>query len=155
MHNVQLASYTFVTAVSFVYLFIAIALVPDWQTLSGAEIQAYFAGPFQRFPILMVPVHLLTIVTTIAAFVIHRHERGTRRLLWWGALATMLVCEVGFSAYFGSSLNPALASGELSDEAAWSTLDRWDSLHNVRTTFILVSLGCLAALPRFEPVKPR
>ncbi|MEO0604387.1 MAG: DUF1772 domain-containing protein [Myxococcota bacterium] len=155
MRNAHLVSYTFVTAVSFVYLFIAIALVPDWQTFSGAEIQAYFAGPFQRFSLLMVPVHLLTIVTTIAAFVIHRHESGTRRLLWWAALVTMLVCEVAFSAYFGSSLNPALASGELSNEVALSTLDRWDSLHNVRTAFILTSLGCLAAIPQFETVEPR
>jgi len=75
-------AFAFVSAVAFIYLFIGIALVPYWQGMSGAEIQAWWAGPFVRFSYIMVPVHLLSIVTIIYGFIIHRKDEFSFRQLW-------------------------------------------------------------------------
>ncbi|MEO0565567.1 MAG: hypothetical protein AAF125_25900 [Chloroflexota bacterium] len=140
------ASYTFIATVAAVYLFIAIAIVPYWQTLSGTEIQAWFGAHFGNFATMMVPVHGLTILTTIALFVVNRKATGTRRVLWLVMLVSMLICEVGFSAYFGAVLNDPLSSGALEADIALATLDQWDTLHVVRTVFIFIALVCLIVL---------
>ncbi len=141
-----IASYTFVTTVAAVYLFIAIAIVPYWQTLSGTEIQAWFSTHFGNFGTMMIPVHGLTILTTIALFVVNRKAAGSHRVLWLVMLVSMLICEVGFSAYFGAVLNDPLSSGVLAGDVALATLDQWDSLHIVRTIFIFIALICLITL---------
>lgn len=136
-------SFTFVTAISFVYLFIATSIVPYWQTLSGTEIQMWFQDHFGRFATLMVPVHLLSIITTITAFVMHRRERGLHRILWLVALITLLICQFFNFVVYGANFNPALSSGTREASAALELLDQWDFYHVIRTLAICLSLICL------------
>ena len=131
-------AFTFVSGVAFIYAFIAVALVPYWQELSGSEIQDWWSGPFTLFSTIMVPLHLLSIVSMVYAFIVNRKSNG--KFLWWIAMITLLVCQ-GFNfGLHGPVYNPALQSGVLEAQDALATFDRWDFYHSVRTVAVLISL---------------
>lgn len=147
-------SYTFVAANVAVYLFLMIAIVPYWQGLSGTEIQDWFSDHFGRFAYLMVPVHLLAIGTTIAAYRTHRGGDQTTRRLWLVALVTLLISQAFNFTIFGFDFNPSLQTGTLEPTEALDTLDDWDLFHKVRTAFVVISLSCLATLSSRAPTEP-
>ena len=134
-----LLSYVSIVTVAGVYLFIASALVPYWQGLSGTEIQDWFAGPFARFAYMMILVHLMSIGTTIWAFLLHRRSEQPLGMLWLVALVTLMICQVFNFTLFGGNYNLALQSGALDPEVALQTMDNWDFFHKVRTASVCVS----------------
>ena len=144
-------AFTFVSAVAFIYLFISIALVPYWQTLSGTEIQAWWSGPFSRFSYLMVPVHILSIVTSIYAYLIHRKENRPLNLLWLFALITLLICQAFNFGLYGSDYNPALQSGTLEASEALEIFDKWSFYHHIRTASVCVSMVLLVFIGIKKP----
>ena len=130
-------SHTFILIVAAVYLFLETAIVPYWHDLSGVDLQAWFAGPFQRFAIMMVPVHLLSILTTVIALILLRKSPHLRLMSL--ACITLLICQ-GFNfTLFATELNPALQSGMLSDNEAKLVLQSWSLWHDVRTAAVVVS----------------
>ncbi|MDY8134342.1 hypothetical protein [Aquimarina sp. 2201CG5-10] len=133
-------AFTFVSAVAFIYLFIAIGFVPYWQELDGFQIQIWFSGPFNRFSYLMIPVHLLSIITMIGAYRLHKNTRGNLKKLWFLSLVTLLICQMYNFTLFSFVYNPALQSGILEPLIALKTLDNWGFHHNVRTFFVWISL---------------
>ncbi|MEM7033608.1 MAG: hypothetical protein AAF629_28930 [Chloroflexota bacterium] len=142
-------SFTLIAAISFVFLFIATAIVPYWQGLSGIEIQAWFMDHFGRFSYLMVPVHFLSIITMIIAYIMHRKDETKR--LWLLALITFLICQFFNFFVYGPNFNPALSSGTLDPAVALATLDQWDFYHVIRTISVcisLVSLGIISIVSR-------
>ena len=136
-------SFTFVTAIAFIYLLISIALVPYWQALSGIEIQAWWSGPFARFSYLMVPLHLLSIFTSVYANSLHRKEGQALRLIWLFALITLLICQAFNFGLHGSIYNPALQSGTLGASEALEIFDNWSFYHHIRTASVCVSMTLL------------
>ena len=135
-------AFTFVSAVSFIYLFIAIALVPYWQELSGPEIQSWWAGPFTWFSNIMIPLHLLSIITIIYAFIVN--GKGSKdKFLWLMALITLLVCQGFNMGLHGPVYNPELQSGVLEAKVALATFDDWDFYHTVRTIAVIISMTSL------------
>ncbi|MEM9844467.1 MAG: hypothetical protein AAF965_06680 [Pseudomonadota bacterium] len=137
-------SFIFVVTIAAVFLFIAIALVPYWQGLSGAAVQDWFAGPFNRFSFMMVPAHFLSMAALGTAYFLHRKTVWRRLFLF--ALVALLFCQAFNFTLYGAVLNPALQSQALSDEEALATLDRWDFFHNIRTLGVIVSAVTLAAI---------
>ncbi|MEM6395590.1 MAG: hypothetical protein AAF741_04525 [Bacteroidota bacterium] len=141
-YTTHIFALTFVSAVAFIYVFIAIALVPYWQELSGTEIQSWWSGPFTRFSNIMVPIHFLSIITTIYAFIKNRKD-ADNKTLWVIALITLLICQ-GFNfGLFGGVYNPALQSGVLEAQQALTTFEDWDLYHTLRTISVCVSLVAL------------
>ncbi|WP_298539189.1 DUF1772 domain-containing protein [uncultured Aquimarina sp.] len=141
-----LLAFAFVAAVTFVYLFITIALVPYWQELSGIEIQTWWFGPFTRFSYMMVPVHLLSIITIIIAYRAHRNEEGLIKKLWVLALVTLLICQAFNFSIFAFDFNPSLQSGTLEEVTALETFDNWDFYHLIRTLSVCISLITLIVI---------
>lgn len=131
-------SFVCIIWITAVYVLIELAMVPYWQTLSGAEIQAWFAEPFARFSF-MALIHLLSIITTITAYILHRREAGSPRWLWRIGLVTLLICQ-GFNfGLYGGNFNPALSSGTLAPEAALALFDDWGFYHTIRTAAVCIS----------------
>ena len=139
-------AFTFVSAVAFIYLLISIALIPYWQELTGIEIQAWWSGPFTRFSYLMVPVHLLSIATSIYAYIQHRKEKRPLNLLWLFALVTLLICQAFNFGLYGSVYNPALQSGTLEASEALEIFDKWSFYHHIRTASVGVSMVLLIVI---------
>jgi hypothetical protein len=137
-------SFVFSTTIAAVFLFLATALVPYWQDMSGAEVQSWFAGPFTRFSTMMVPTHFLSIATLALAVFLHRK---TGQLPWLVfAFAALLVCQ-GFNfTLYGAVLNPALQSQNLPAEEALATLDRWAVFHIIRSAAICLCVVSLFAV---------
>lgn len=134
-------AFVFSTTIAAVFLFLATALVPYWQGMSGVEVQSWFAGPFARFSTMMVSTHFLSIATLGLAVFLHR-KTGLFLLLIFGFTA-LLVCQ-GFNfTLYGAVLNPALQSQDLSAEEALATMDRWTFFHVARTAAICL---CVVAL---------
>jgi hypothetical protein len=141
-----LLAFIFNLTVAAVFLFIAIGLVPYWQELSGTEIQAWFAGPFTRFSYMMIFVHLMSIGTTIWAFVLHRHSEKPLGTRWLVALVALLICQAFNFTLFGANYNLALQSGTLEAAVALQTLDNWDFFHRLRTASVCISVVAMAAI---------
>ncbi|MEM8905726.1 MAG: anthrone oxygenase family protein [Actinomycetota bacterium] len=140
------AALVFVVTNAAVYVFLAVAIVPYWQTLDGIEIQDWFADQFGRFSWMMVPVHLAAIVTTVVAFRRRRSSSG----LWLVALIGLLASQTFNFTIYAVGLNPDLSSQELSAADALDTLDTWGALHLVRTALVVVAALALAAITATE-----
>ena len=138
-------AFTFVSAVAFIYLFIAVGFVPYWQELDGIEVQKWWSGPFNRFSYLMIPTHLLSIVTMIIAYRVHRNEKVNIKL-WFSSLITLLICQVFNFTIFSFNYNPTLQSGTLEPSVALETVDNWDFYHTIRTFSVWVSLISLITI---------
>ncbi|MEM9001740.1 MAG: hypothetical protein AAGB24_15880 [Bacteroidota bacterium] len=140
-------SFTFVTAITIIYLFISIVLIPYWQGLSGSEIQEWWGDFFTRFPYLMVPVHLLSMITILIAFAIHlKQEKSIKRTWWLIALLTLFICQAFNFALHGTVYNPALQSGLLEPKEALVVFDNWAFYHNLRTLAVCISLVFLIGI---------
>lgn len=139
-------TFTFVSAIAFIYLFIAVGLVPYWQQLSGIEIQAWWSEHFVKFGFLMIFIHLLSIITGVYAYRLHRKEEKEIKRLWLVGLITLLICQAFNFVLYGGFYNAALMSGTLEPQIALDTFDNWDFYHKVRTAFVLVSLGALIVI---------
>ncbi|MEL6255864.1 MAG: DUF1772 domain-containing protein [Bacteroidota bacterium] len=145
-HRAYIFAFTFVTAIAFIYLLISIALIPYWQELSGIEIQAWWSGPFSRFPYLMVPLHVSSIVVSIYAYRLHRKEERPLKLIWLFALLSLLICQAFNFGLHGSIYNPALQSGTLEASEALEVFDKWAFYHHIRTLSVCVSMILLIYL---------
>ncbi|MEM8859377.1 MAG: hypothetical protein AAGD96_13705 [Chloroflexota bacterium] len=137
-------SFTFIAAISFVYIFIATAIEPYWQTLDGFEIQQWFVDHFGRFATLMVPVHFASIISIITAFILHRNDPTKR--LWLVALITLLICQFFNFVVYGGNFNVALSSGTLDPAVALDTLDQWGFYHIIRTVSVCISMVTLGII---------
>ncbi|MEM7341349.1 MAG: hypothetical protein AAF467_22020 [Actinomycetota bacterium] len=147
-------SHLFIVTNAAVYLFLAIAIVPYWQTLSGDEIQVWFADHFGRFAVMMVPVHLLAITTTIAAAILSRRRDRAERALWIVVLVGLLASQAFNFTLFAVVLNPDLTSQTLTATEALDTLDAWDTYHIIRTILVLISAIAMVILTARTP-RPR
>ena len=73
-NTVYILTFIFVSAIAFIFLFIAVGMVPFWQQLSGIEIQAWWTDHFVKFGFLMIFIHLLSIISTIYAYNVHSKQ---------------------------------------------------------------------------------
>ena len=136
----------FIVTNTAVYLFLAVAIVPYWQTLSGTETQQWFAEHFDRFATMMVPVHLLAITTTIAAAIVSRRRWEGEGRLWIVILVGLLASQAFNFSLFAVDLNPDLSSQTLTAAEALDTLDDWDTYHRVRTLLVVPSAIAIVIL---------
>ncbi|MEM9001413.1 MAG: hypothetical protein AAGB24_14215 [Bacteroidota bacterium] len=139
-------SLIFVAALTFLYLFIKIVLTPYWQELSGTELQIWWAGPFVRFSYVMWPVHLLSALTIITAYVLHFKEKKIIKIWWLLALIALFICQAFNFGVLGFVYNPSLQPGTLDAEVALKMFDNWDFYHTLRTIFICLSLFSLSVI---------
>ena len=139
-------AFAFTSAVSFIFLFLAVGMVPYWQELSGVDIQSWWSDPFTNFPPIMVPIHLISIFAMIYAFAKHRKGGPSRRSWWIVSLISLLACQVINFTLHGAVFNPALQSGSLSAAEALETFDEWVFYHNIRTVFACISLTALIVI---------
>lgn len=134
-----------ITTLTAVYLFIGIAIIPFWQTLSGIEIQVWFRDHFVRFPTMMNLVHILSTISMTACYIVFRKSDKRTHLLALTALIFLILCEATYPLIYADA-NAALSSVELSPEEALTTLDGWTYWHPIRTLFTGITLLCLGIM---------
>ena len=143
----------FIAFLSAVYLFIAISIIPFWQTLNGIEIQTWFADHFGRFPVMMIPVHILCIVLVITGYTLHRKHKTDMPALWLLTLISLVLCEATTPIFFVTA-NASLSSAVLPAAEGLQMLDDWSWWHNIRTFFVFITLICLGVINNKQLARP-
>jgi Anthrone oxygenase len=113
-------------------LVIGVSLVSFWKSLSPGAFQAWFASYSHLLGRLMIPLGVAGIAITLAAIIAGwRGSMASRRWLLIAAVSTVGVM-VTYPLFFEGA-NAAFRRGGLSDAAARSLLDRWETWHWLRT----------------------
>ena len=136
-----------VTSIAAVFLFLATAIVPYWSSLDGRALQDWFAGPFTRFSNMMVPLHFASISVGVAAVFLFRGTDLLRPICL--AFLCLFICQALNFFLFGADINPALASGDLSNADVTDEYASWQQWHWVRTVAITLSSLVLAVSALF------
>jgi hypothetical protein len=131
------------------FLFIAVAIVGFWQAATPDVFLSWMSDNFYRFQILMVPLNLVTLLLTIAAFGMAWKSRSSSRLLLGLSAVCIFACTITYPIYFaGANADFLNRSIELPQIA--SAIDTWANWHRLRTVFALAALvfASLGLLPR-------
>jgi hypothetical protein len=121
------------------FLFIALVVVKFWQTVEPDVFLGWMSDHFFRFPTLMVPLNMIALVLTIAAWGTAWKSQLSSRLALGLSTACIFVCTLTFPIYFAGAnaefLNRAIALPQVS-----SAIDTWSTWHWARTGLALSAL---------------
>jgi hypothetical protein len=133
------------------FLFIAFVVVRFWQAVEPDVFLSWMSDHFFRFPALMVPLNMVALLLTIAAFVTAWRSRPTSRIPLGLSVICIFVCTLTYPSYFAGAnaefLNRAIALPLIGD-----AIHTWATWHWVRTGLAIAALTFaswgLLALPR-------
>ncbi|QDZ03051.1 DUF1772 domain-containing protein [Nitratireductor mangrovi] len=114
-------------------LFIALALVAYWKSLSPAAFVDWFAAN-SHFIGRAMPVFILPALLGLAASAWLDWQAPASRWLWLGALAAILAV-LAVTGLFHLPANARIAAGAVAPDDIPALLDRWLWLHVARILF--------------------
>jgi hypothetical protein len=122
------------------FLFIAFVIVKFWQAVEPEIFLTWMQDNFFRFPILMIPLNLISLLATLLAFGLAWKFRPTSRLALGLSLICIFASTVTYPIYFVGANAELLSSGvELSQVSV--ALNTWSNWHWLRTILAIVALG--------------
>ncbi len=129
------------------FLFIALVVVKFWQSAAPEVFLDWMSDNFFRFPTLMVPLNMIALVLTLAAFGTAWKSQPSSRLTLGLSSICIFVCTLTFPIYF-SGANAEFLSRTISLPQISTAIETWATWHWVRTAFaisalIFASLGLL------------
>jgi hypothetical protein len=121
------------------FLFIAFVVVRFWQAVEPDTFLNWMSDHFFRFPALMVPLNMVALLLTIAAFGTAWQSRPISRIpLGLGAVC-IFTCTITYPIYFAGAnaefLNRAIALPQIG-----TAINTWATWHWVRTGLAIVAL---------------
>jgi Domain of unknown function (DUF1772) len=121
------------------FLFIALVIVRFWQTVEPNIFLNWMGDHFFRFPTLMVPMNLISLLLTIAAFGTAWKSQPQSRLPLGLSLICIFICTITFPLYFAGAnaefLNRTLALPQIAD-----AIRTWATWHWFRTGLAISAL---------------
>jgi hypothetical protein len=121
------------------FLFIALVVIKFWQAVEPDVFLSWMSNHFFRFSILMVPLNMIALVLTIAAWGTAWKSQPSSRLAFGLSTACIFVCTLTFPIYFAAAnaefLNRAIALPQVS-----RAIDTWSTWHWARTGLALSAL---------------
>jgi uncharacterized membrane protein len=122
------------------FLFIALVVVKFWQAAEPDIFLAWMNDNFFRFPMLMIPLNMVALLMTIAAFGTAWKSNSSNKLLLGLSLICIFICTSTYSIYFeGANAEFLNRSIELSQVS--SALNSWSNWHWLRTILAIAALG--------------
>jgi uncharacterized membrane protein len=130
------------------FLFIALVVVKFWQAVEPNIFLAWMNDNFFRFPLLMIPLNMVALLMTIAAFGTAWKSNSSNKLLLGLSLICIFICTSTYSIYFEGAnaefLNRSIlvsrrSANELSQVS--SALNTWSNWHWLRTILAIAALG--------------
>jgi uncharacterized membrane protein len=122
------------------FLFIALVEVKFWQAVEPEVFLAWMNDNFFRFPLLMIPLNIISLLMTLIALVTAWKSRPNSRLTLSLSLVCILASTATYFIYFeganGKFLNRSL---ELSQVSA--ALNNWSNWHWLRTILAIAALS--------------
>jgi hypothetical protein len=119
------------------FLFIAFVVVRFWQAVEPNVFLDWMNDHFFRFPMLMVPLNMISLVLTIAAF--GTAWKSQNRLTLGLSSLCILVCTLTFPIYFAGA-NAEFLNRELALSQIATAIDTWATWHWIRTGLAIAAL---------------
>jgi hypothetical protein len=122
------------------FLFIALVVVKFWQAVEPEVFLVWMNDHFFRFPMLMVPLNMVSLLLAIAAFGTTWKVRPHSRLPLGLSLICIFACTITFPIYFAGAnaefLNRTIAIPDIS-----TAIQTWANWHWLRTTLAFMALA--------------
>jgi Domain of unknown function (DUF1772) len=136
------------------FLFIAVVIVGFWRSVAPDVFLNWMSDHFYRFPILMVPLNMVALLLTIAAFGTAWKSRPSSRIPLGLSVVCIFACTLTYQIYFaGANAEFLTRSIELSQIE--NAIDTWATWHWLRTGLTIAALtfaswGLLLPLANIE-----
>jgi hypothetical protein len=121
------------------FLFIALVVVKFWQTVEPEVFLDWMSDHFFRFPTLMVPLNMIALVLTIAAFGTTWKSQPSSRLALGLSSICIFVCTLTFPIYFAGA-NAEFLNRTISLPQISATIATWATWHWLRTGLAISAL---------------
>jgi hypothetical protein len=122
------------------FLFIAFVVVRFWQAVEPDVFLSWMSDHFFRFPALMVPLNMISLLLAIAAFGTAWKSLPQSRLPLGLSLVCIFMCTITFPFYFAGAnaefLNRTLALPQIAD-----AIHTWATWHWLRTGLAISALA--------------
>jgi hypothetical protein len=121
------------------FLFIAFVVVRFWQAVEPDTFLNWMSDHFFRFPALMVPLNMVALLLTIAAFGTAWKSRPASRIPLGLSVICIFACTITYPIYFAGAnaefLNRTIALPLIDD-----AIHTWATWHWVRTGLAITAL---------------
>lgn len=121
------------------FLFIALVVIKFWQAVEPDVFLNWMSDHFFRFPTLMVPLNMISLVFTIAAFGTAWKSRPSSRLTLGISTICIFACTVTFPIYFAGANAEFLARSIALPQIA-PAIATWAIWHWIRTGLAIAAL---------------
>jgi uncharacterized membrane protein len=122
------------------FLFIALVVVKFWQAVEPDIFLAWMNDNFFRFPLLMIPLNMVALLMTIAAFGTTWKSNSNNKLPLGLSLLCILICTSTYSIYFEGA-NAEFMNRSIEISQISSALNTWSNWHWLRTILAIAALG--------------
>jgi hypothetical protein len=120
-------------------LFIAIAIVKFWQAVEPDIFLSWMSENFFRFPVIMIPLNVVSLLMMIAALTTSWKANPTSRLPLSLGLISLFACTITFPLYFaGANAEFVARNIDLTDVA--KKIGIWSNWHWFRTGLAILSI---------------
>jgi Domain of unknown function (DUF1772) len=121
------------------FLFIAFVIVGFWQSLAPAVFLGWMNDNFYRFPALMVPLNMVALLLTIAAFGTEWKSRPSSRIPLGLSAICIFACTITYPIYFVGA-NAEFLNRSIELQQISKAIDTWATWHWVRTGLTIAAL---------------
>jgi Domain of unknown function (DUF1772) len=129
------------------FLFIALVVVGFWQAVAPEVFLNWMSDNFYRFPVLMVPLNMVALLLTIAAFGTAWKSQPDRRIPLGLSVVCIFACTLTYQIYFAGAnaefLNRSIDLAQIGDtfaERLGTRIDTWATWHWLRTALSIAAL---------------
>jgi hypothetical protein len=121
------------------FLFIALVVVMFWQAAEPEGFLNWMSDNFFRFPALMVPLNMIALLLTIAAFGIAWKSQPSSRFALGLSSICIFACTLTFPIYFAGANAEFLSRTILLPQIS-AAINTWATWHWARTVLSLLAL---------------
>jgi hypothetical protein len=120
-------------------LFVAVVVIKIWQAEEPNTFLSWMSESFFRFPTIMVPLNLISLLMIIAALVTSWRSNPNNRLPLVLGLMSLLTCTITFPVYFASA-NAEFVTHAINLNDVAEKIKIWSNWHWFRTGLALLSI---------------
>jgi hypothetical protein len=121
------------------FLFIALVVVKFWQAVAPDVFLNWMGDHFFRFPTLMVPLNIISLILTIAALGAGWKSNPASRLALGLSAISIFICTLTFPIYFAGA-NAEFLSRSIALPQIATAIDTWALWHWLRTGLAVLAL---------------
>lgn len=121
------------------FLFIAVVIVGFWRSVAPDVFLNWMSDNFYRFPALMVPLNMVALLLTIAAFGTAWKSQPDRRIPLGLSVVCIFACTLTYQIYFAGA-NAEFLNRSIDVSQIKAAIHTWATWHWARTGLSIAAL---------------